>query len=132
MKYIAAILLVLFSNFSYGVCKKAPRNDFDSDSRLEVSEGNYKYVGATNAQCFYYRDVSFKNGHGQQAIVVGDKGGRCVGLYRVDLASDAVLDKLELAIKAQNGTWYKVDLSAGLPKSLFFDGAVVDFEKCAK
>jgi len=80
----------------------------------------------------YYRGVSFKNEHGQQAIVVRGNGGKCAGLYRVDLASDAVLDNLELTVKANNRARYKTDLSAGLPKSLFFDGTVVGFEKCTK
>lgn len=111
-------------------CLKIPSKDFSSDEKREISSKNYIYLGTLKNQCLYFRDVVFNNGHGQQTIVVADRSGICLGSFRTSLADSAELDGTKLFIKAASGEVFKVELSNGIPKSLFFDGDESIFERC--
>lgn len=119
-------------SLAHADCAKVPTRDFSQESKTEISSKTYSYLGSLGNQCWYFRDVVFKNGHGQQAVVVASSRGKCLGFFRTSLAAGAELRGTELVVKTAGGDIYKADLSNSIPKSLYFDGEESKFELCIK
>ncbi|MBI3712207.1 MAG: hypothetical protein HY253_04480 [Burkholderiales bacterium] len=131
MRFLFCFLLwISFASLTQASCLKMPIKDFSSEAKVEISSKIYTNLGKLNHQCWYFRDVVFKNGHGQQAIVVSSEKGKCLGFFRVSLAESAELIQAELKIKSAKNEVFSVDLANGIPKWLLFDGDVSNFERC--
>jgi hypothetical protein len=118
------------SSLTHAGCVRAPSMDFSPDVKAEISSKSYSYLGTLKHQCWYLRDVVFKNGHGQQAVVVASSSGKCLGFFRTSLADGAELAGTKLNIYTRKGEAFKVDVSDGIPKSFYFDGEESSFERC--
>lgn len=119
-------------SLSHAGCAKVPSKDFSLAAKKEISSKSYSYLGELKQRCWYFRDIVFKNEHGQQAIVVASSKGKCIGFFRVSLANSADLFGSELTIKSSAGEAFKIDLSNGIPNSIYFDGEHSNFEQCIK
>lgn len=131
MKYLFIFFLMCFSGaLSHAGCAKVPSKDLSFAAKEEISSKSYSFLGELKKKCWYFRDIVFKNEHGQQAIVVASSKGKCIGFFRVSLANGADLFDSELTVKSLVGEAFKIDLSNGIPKSIYFDGEISNFERC--
>lgn len=133
----------LCSLFLYGVvaityvhaaCVPTVKLDNMAKRMPGVSSSSHSFLGVDpmNHACWYFRDLSLKNGHGQQSILVYSKDGVCLGWFRTSLAAGAELHGAELTVQASDTEKYAIDLSKGIPNSIFFDGEISNVEKCVK
>lgn len=125
-------VLLLAQPVAHASCPQAPTLEFSQQERQFVESASHSLLGNRYGKCLYFRDVTFKNGQGQQALVVADDKGRCSGFFRTPLANYMVLVEGGVIIKSADGETYKIELSNAVPKSFYFDGEQIDIENCVK
>lgn len=130
--FFAFTLFALHIQVAGAACPAVPSKDFSIQDKQYVETSAYTSLGSAQGKCLYFRDIAFKNGQGQQAIVVANGRGRCVGFFRTPLALGAELDAAELRIKSAEGGVFKVNFASAIPNKLFFDGELVELEACLK
>ncbi len=131
---LSLVFILLMSGLSTATasCPPAPAPGFSSQSQKFVESTSYALIGNLHSRCIYFRDATFKNGQGQQAVVIASKHGHCLGLFRTALAKSARLMKSQLEIKSVNGNIFTADISRSIPREIHFDGEIVELEKCLK
>lgn len=130
--FLIFAFLTLHAPVASAKCPASPSSDFSIEDKQYLETKVYSSLGTAQGKCLYFRDVSFKNGQGQQAVVIADVEGRCVEFFRTPLANGAKLLGTELQIKSAEGQLFKVNLSNGIPNKFLFDGEFTESEACLK
>ena len=129
-RFLCFFICFLFTATVHAGCPNEPMKDFGREAQTKITSKRYTYLGTVQNRCWYFRDVVFKNEHGEQAVVVASSHGECIGFFRTSLAEEATLLQAKLSIRRAQGNVVTVDISTGIPKVISFDGDTSDFEKC--